>query len=186
MKKKDKVKKLAKVCISPELVAINSIKKFVQPNGDVIALQGAIIEEAKKIEAGDISRIEQHLYSQALALNAMFDRAIFKLGEATLINEVQIYAQLGLKAQAQCRVTLTALADLKNPNRTTFVKNQNNAIQVNQQVNNMLPLETIEIPTRTELISEVTHETLDFRGTPETISAYSRMGTVEAVNRPNK
>lgn len=39
-----------------------------------------------------------------------------------------------LKAQNQCRQTLAALAEIKNPRRTTLIGQQNNA--TNQQVNN--------------------------------------------------
>jgi hypothetical protein len=188
MKKKDKSKKRAKVCISPELVAINSIKKFIEPKSDVVALKDAIIEEAKKIEAGDISRIEQHLYSQALALNAMFDRAIVKLGEATTINEAQFFGQLGLKAQAQSRMTLTVLADLKNPIRATFIKNQNNEIQFNQQVNNQLPPEQLKLENEVianELSKEIIYEKSNKDTVPQAISINSPMATMETVHRPS-
>lgn len=42
-----------------------------------------------------------------------------------------------LKAQNQCKATLQALVQLKQPSQTTFVKQANNA-QGHQQVNNLL------------------------------------------------
>ncbi|MGH8646968.1 MAG: hypothetical protein ACREX4_21935 [Gammaproteobacteria bacterium] len=57
--------------------------------------------------------------------------------------------QLALKAQNQCRQTLAALAEIKNPRRTTFIGQQNNA--TNQQVNNVGgPSETRKNPETRE------------------------------------
>ncbi|MGH8608246.1 MAG: hypothetical protein ACREX9_12750 [Gammaproteobacteria bacterium] len=47
---------------------------------------------------------------------------------AQYLNQHQTYMLLALKAQNQCRQTLAALAEIKNPRRTTFVGQQNTEI----------------------------------------------------------
>ena len=51
------------------------------------------------------------------------------------INAADTYMRLALKAQAQCRSTLEALAEIKNPRPVSFVK-QANIANGPQQVNN--------------------------------------------------
>ena len=50
------------------------------------------------------------------------------------LNGTEIYSNMAFNAQKQCRQTLLALHEVQHPRRTTFVNQQNNAI--NQQVNN--------------------------------------------------
>jgi len=90
---------------------------------------------------------------------------------------------MALKAQKHSRQTLTALKDVMNPRDTTFVKQQNNA--VNQQVNNCAGSEvseTSEKKSRNELLTEVEHETLDPRGTFETVPVDPSMETMGEVD----
>ena len=49
----------------------------------------------------------------------------------------ETYLRLALKAQAQCRATVEALAEIKNPRPVAFVK-QANIAQGPQQVNNRI------------------------------------------------
>jgi hypothetical protein len=51
------------------------------------------------------------------------------------LKQFQVNLTLALKAQAQCRSTLEALAEIKNPRPISFVK-QANIAQGHQQVNN--------------------------------------------------
>jgi hypothetical protein len=82
-------------------------------------------------------RKNRFLYAQALALDAMFDRALAQMAGSDWAPQVQLFGALALKSQAQCRATLATLAQIKNSDQTTFIKQniqqQNNAI--NQQVN---------------------------------------------------
>jgi hypothetical protein len=50
--------------------------------------------------------------------------------------QYETHMQFALKAQNQCRATLQALVQLKQPSNTTFVK-QANIAQGHQQVNNL-------------------------------------------------
>jgi hypothetical protein len=51
------------------------------------------------------------------------------------LKQFETHLALALKAQAQCRATLTALADIKNPRPVSFVQ-QANIANGPQQVNN--------------------------------------------------
>lgn len=181
-------KKNARAAILPEISAITAIKKiqldpYSASEVNSCDLAEEIFKQAKKIQAGDISYIERCLYSQAIALNAMFERMLAQVGGAEFINHVQVSGLLALKAQAQCRATLATLADIRNPQRPTFIKQQNNAI--NQQVNDVVNLENSKkIDLRAnELLSETKNETLDFNRAQETIRINPAMEAVEKINR---
>ena len=79
--------------------------------------------------------LEHLLTSQALALNSIFNslaiRAKDNIGHYP--ETVERYMKLALKAQAQCRSTIEAINEIKNPASATFVKQANigNAVQVN-------------------------------------------------------
>lgn len=99
-----------------------------------VSVMQHLIESAEKIEKGNIKEIEQMLMTQAKALDYIFYETLNKLVGLEMIHHLQVFTDVALKAQNQSRKTLVALAELKHPKRTTFIKQQNNA--VNQQVNN--------------------------------------------------
>jgi hypothetical protein len=86
---------------------------------------------------GDLSALEQMLVTQAGTLDAMFNalsrRAAVNVGE--YVSAADIYLRLALKAQAQCRATVEALAEIRSPRQVAFVK-QANIANGPQQVNN--------------------------------------------------
>ncbi len=73
---------------------------------------------------------------QARTLNIMFRRAAINMGEYLEATETDL--RLALKAQAQSRATVEALAEMKNPRAVAFVRQANIARQ--QQVNNGAPV----------------------------------------------
>ena len=77
---------------------------------------------------------EELLMLQAELLNLVFVDNVMRMKAADMIPPARLFGDIALKAQNQCRRTVMALADLRNPKRTTFIRQQNNA--VNQQVNN--------------------------------------------------
>lgn len=181
----------ASVAILPEGVAITAIKSIkYDPYGSTCIDTRALFREIQKqeleIKKGNLVYIERYLYSQAIALNALFDRMLNQLAHADFTPQVQLCGMLALKAQAQCRATLATLAQIKNPDQITFIKQniqqQNNAI--NQQVNNSSADDDSKKFTNVanELLSEVIHEKLESRGTKETSRINPAMETVEAVN----
>ncbi|KXU90176.1 hypothetical protein CI15_07110 [Paraburkholderia monticola] len=97
----------------------------------------ALKAQIDRVKQGDLSGVEAMLISQAHALDAIFT------GLATQASEyaekypgvTDTYLRLALKAQSQCRTTLEALADIKNPRPFAFVR-QANIANGPQQVNN--------------------------------------------------
>jgi len=93
--------------------------------------------KAERVQAGDMSGMESLLVAQATALDAIFTelarRAALNMGE--YLSASERYMRLALKAQSQCRTTVEALAQLKNPRPVAFV-HQANIAHGPQQVNN--------------------------------------------------
>ena len=89
------------------------------------------------VEGGDLKPVEGLLLAQGITLNAIFadmaDRAAMNIGHHP--EAVERYMRLALKAQAQSRATLEALAEVKNPMRFAYVR-QANIANGPQQVNN--------------------------------------------------
>lgn len=81
-----------------------------------------ILARSKAVEAGDLALASSLMTAQALTLDAIFTElarrmAINMLGENPLAMET--YGRLALKAQAQSRATLEALAKLHQPKEQT-------------------------------------------------------------------
>lgn len=149
---------------------------------DLVTLVEEFIKDAKKVTEGDIKGVEEMLMLQAKTLDFVFYDALSHLSDLNMINQIEVFSNIAFKAQAQSRKTLAILAELKHPRRTTFIKQQNNAI--NQQVNNGLKsnLEKSE-KVANELLSEAEHASLDFRRTTETIGINQGVEAMEKLNR---
>lgn len=102
--------------------------------GDLIHL---LSEQTYATKTGSLERPEAMLTAQAHALDTIFNslsrRAAQHLGKDNA--NVDSYLRLALRAQAQCRTTLEALASMKQPKSVAFVS-QANIAQGHQQVNN--------------------------------------------------
>lgn len=92
-------------------------------------------EQVKEVQAGDMSRVEAMLYGQAMTLQTIFTSLARKAVAQEYLKQFQVNLALALKAQAQCRATLAALAEIKNPRPVSFVQ-QANIANGPQQVNN--------------------------------------------------
>jgi hypothetical protein len=90
-------------------------------------------ERIDKIKAGDMSSVEAMLYTQAMTLQTMFTSLARQSASETGLKQYQAKLTFALKAQAQCRSTLEALAQVKNP--MPYIK-QANIASGPQQVNN--------------------------------------------------
>lgn len=93
----------------------------------------AIQSGARAIRESDLNHLEAILYAQVEMLNAMFQVTLNKANASQYLESARHNYDCALKAQNQCRRTVLAIADMKNPKRATFIKQQNNA--VNQQIN---------------------------------------------------
>ena len=92
-------------------------------------------EQVKEVQAGDMGRVEAMLYGQAMTLQTIFTSLARKAVAQEYLKQFQVNLALALKAQAQCRATLAALAEIKNPRPVSFVQ-QANIAHGPQQVNN--------------------------------------------------
>ena len=123
-------------------VSIQAWGKFAG-EADLSDLVVNLRERIKKVQGGDMQPIEAMLYGQAMTLETIFTHLAQRAVNMEYVNHFQTFLGLALKAQAQCRATLEALAEIKNPRPVAFVK-QANITNGPQQVNNgMQPTQQI-------------------------------------------
>ena len=115
-------------------VGILSWSKFAG-DADLQGLCDDLGTQTKKVQDGDMRPIEGMLYQQAKTLETMFTSLARRAANQDGLKQFQVNLTLALKAQAQCRATLEALAEIKNPRPVQFVK-QANMTTGPQQVNN--------------------------------------------------
>ncbi|NMM10943.1 MAG: hypothetical protein HHJ16_11820 [Polaromonas sp.] len=115
-------------------IGIQSWGKFA---GDISsqALADDLDVQTKKVQDGDMRPIEGMLYRQAKTLETIFASLARRAAGNESLKQFQVNLSLALKAQAQCRSTLEALAEIKNPRPVSFVK-QANIAHGPQLVNN--------------------------------------------------
>ena len=100
----------------------------------------ALIAEIRQVQSGNLGGPEATLTAQAITLNAMFTQLAFHSSKMTLVDHIDRFTRLALKAQGQCRATLETLAAIKNP-PVVFAR-QANIAHGPQQVNNALTFST--------------------------------------------
>lgn len=128
------------VVLSPTIqnaVGVHAWSKFAGEAdlGDTVA---DLREQVKQVQAGEMGRVEAMLYGQALTLQTIFTSLARKAVAQEYLKQFQVNLTLALKAQTQCRATLAALAEIKNPRPVSFVQ-QANISNGPQQVNNGTP-----------------------------------------------
>ena len=96
-------------------------------------------------EATKLGSIEQMLYCQAIALQAIFSKIAQNAAIQPTFRQQEASLRLAFKAQAQCRSTLEALAEIRHPRAVVFAKQFNNA-QGHQQVNNAATQSATDAP----------------------------------------
>lgn len=104
----------AEIAINPaahSLVTVQQFTRHTMGEQDMTALFEALIDQTKAGKNGDLAQVRSMLTGQAFALNAIFSelarRAGLNMGE--YLQATQLYMNLALKAQAQCRATIEAL-----------------------------------------------------------------------------
>ena len=103
-------------------------------------LEGLINNLNHQVEAvvnNKLDRPEAMLIAQAHTLDAIFNNMTQRaaLNAVQHLDSCDTYLKLGLRAQSQCRSTLEALNEIKNPKSVAFV-GQANIAGGHQQVNN--------------------------------------------------
>lgn len=148
---------------------------------DTVTVMRELNKSADNIISDKTNEIEHMLITHAKMLEYVFMDSLRKLCAAEM-EHAAIYANVALRAQNQIRKTLIALADLKNPRRATFIKQQNNAI--NQQINNHEKSESKNSgKVANKLVSEKELEKMDNRGTLDTIAINPATETVVVLDR---
>lgn len=191
--KKDLQKLASQMFLTPSMSAAYAIgdifSQSILDDGETKGLDFSealdlLQEQNKLLNSGDISRIEAMLLDQAHVLQSLFTFYTLKMSKAEYISQVECYAKIALKAQNQCRQSLSTLGELKKPKRATFIKQQNNAN--NQQINQLDPdqenSKKITEPAN-ELLEQKSDERLDFGTTQEAIENDQEMEALAAVDR---
>ncbi|MHB1293105.1 MAG: hypothetical protein ACYCY5_13090 [Sulfuricella sp.] len=156
---------------------------------DINEVSKVMREKAEKVQSGDLSDVEATLTAQAATLDTMFNelarRAALNMG--TNLTATEIYLRHAFKAQAQCRSTVEALAEIKNPRPVAFVK-QANISHGPQQVNNGMlagePRTHGNNSNQSNELSGGSHELLpDTRAQAVACGVNQEMETVGAIHR---
>ena len=167
---------------------------------DLSELAAGLNDTFKRVEDGDLSRLEAMLVAQATALQTMFASLARRAATQEHLRQFETFMGLALKAQAQSRATITALVDLKYPRQATFVK-QANIAHGPQQVNN--GAESSELkqqyaqarthvrqtqPQQNELLEKAQHGSthLDTGATAKAKRSHRAVETVATIQRAKK
>ena len=129
---------VARTCTRPEVQAASVIQHFEGDTHEVNALIRELTVQAEAVRRGDMGRAETMLIAKAHTLDEIFASLARRSNaniRADYLDAGERYMRLALKAQSQCRTTLEALAEIKNPRPVAFVK-QANIAHGPQQVNN--------------------------------------------------
>ena len=152
----------AKAAAMPEVQAALTIEKYGWDGlkTDAQYTVPELVEQTKRVNDGDLSRIEDILTSQMHTLDAMFNALARRAMDTTSVDQVKLWLTASLKAQRQCVQAAEALATLKNP--AVFVGKQ----QINQsagpmQVNNGTPAPGPVKSDRDSELKEITHEHIE-------------------------
>lgn len=200
-KQEDKEKKytreehdaLTRLYLQPEFQAGFTLSEIVPSvsdpekgtwKADTNAIIKTLKEGTDKLRTNDLAVAEDMLLSQAQVLDVLFNKYILMAGRSEYMNSLKIYSEIAFKAQRQCRASLEALAEIKNPK--PYI--QNNKAQY-QQVNNGVPE-----PHAHGKNSKSTNGLLEDKsndgqwldtGAPETAGGNDKeLETVEAKHRP--
>ncbi len=123
--------------LSPTIQSAATIESWGKFAGeiDLAELVDGLRDRVKKVQGGDLQPVEAMLFSQAMTLETIFTNLSRRAISQEYLKQFQAYLTLALKAQAQCRATLEALAEIKNP-RQVLIAKQANVANGPQQVNN--------------------------------------------------
>jgi hypothetical protein len=175
----------AKFALDPALCGVTVVRSFDGKFGqqDITSLLMELDAQIQRLRGGDMSAVEAMLFAQATALQAIFVDLATRAQRQERLPVMQAQLTMALKAQAQCRATLEALAEVKNPRHPTYVQQQNVAQQ--QVVSNSLAVacghEKIG-STANKLITDSSHATLDSGGARATSRADTCVAAVASCH----
>jgi len=127
----------AMMALSSEMRAAATVEAFSKQFGDIELpeLVRGLHEQIKNASNGDLTAYEGVLAAQASSLDVIFNNLARRAMESDYLDQFEGYLKLALRAQAQSRATIGALAELKNPPIMGYVR-QANIAHGPQQVNN--------------------------------------------------
>lgn len=187
----------AEIVLQPIANAALSITRLRFPPQELQTNVQVVVEEmiaqTRLVQKGDISKMEELLYTQALTLDATFHKflaqAALASGQTSLLTHqfelITGLAAVALKAQDQSRKTLVALAELKSPRRSaTFIKSyvakQLNQLNVEPDQPNLEQKQGSSQPLE---LQEDTRAAMDIRGERKTIANDTAVETLVEVHR---
>lgn len=133
---------VARTLTRPETQAAGTMQMWEGDNYEVNALSRELRAQLALASRGDLTRAEGMLMAQAHTLDALFNNLARRAHgnfQAGCLEAGDRYMRLALKAQSQCRTTLEAYAETKNPMAGAYVR-QANIAAGHQQVNNGMPI----------------------------------------------
>jgi hypothetical protein len=146
-------------------------------------LMDQLAHKCDLVNQGSLDGVERMLMAQAQALDAIFHKLALRALHCDLLSQYGTHMRLALKAQSNCRATLQALAEIKNPRPLAFVK-QANIAGGNQQDNNSAAgsrAQEIQIP-QTKLLEAEHGERLDTGATSAPSATHQELEAVGAIN----
>ena len=167
----------AKVFLAPSINSAIVISECNSNQGlELTSLIAELRHQSQQVFEGNLEKAEAMLISQAHALDTIFRHMMIRSFKAEYLKPRQIFTHMALKAQSQCRQTLSALGELKRPSQKTVINNK----AQNQQVN--LHQATPQEPpaVTNELLSEAHDAPMDGIGTAAASGADSSLEAVEA------
>lgn len=164
--------------LKPEVTAAFCMQTW-EPLHSVSGLRSALVKQIDDVHNGSMERAEAMLLTQAHTLDALFNSLAAKAHEQARLPHHESFLRLALKAQSQCRATLEALANIKNP--PVIYAKQANISNGHQQINNMSATHSEKNyeNQQNELLEQKHDERLDTRATSKAVSAYSDLEALE-------
>ena len=177
----------ARSVLRPTVQAAVTLKAYDKSYGDLQlnGLIGALSEQTKASNNGELGRAEAMLTTQAHTLDAIFNNLAKRAINAEYMNNLDTYLKLALRAQSQSRATWEALSAIKNPPIVGYVR-QANIAHGPQQVNNGVPGDESRARENqnqeNELMEQKDGERMDIGTTGKAGKADPAMATVGEVD----
>ena len=195
--KKAEADAMARLVVRPSANAAVVMAEYSATFGEqnLASLMTALCEGMDELQDGEERKLEDMLYAQAHALQAMFMNLARRAAKQEFLTQWEAYMRAALKAQSQCRMTLETLATIRNP-PTVFARQANFNSGGQQQVNNgaqvtgagsPAPAHARETQTEQNRLLEVDHgQRLDFGAQSATCRTHPEVAPVGTVNRAEK
>ncbi|OIQ72548.1 hypothetical protein GALL_458270 [mine drainage metagenome] len=177
----------AKLAVCPGVASAAAAEDFnrdMMPDLKLSDLIDEVKSSIKAVQSGDMSGMESMLVGQAQALQTVFVSLMRKAHGQEYMKNYGAFMTMALKAQAQSRATIQALAEVKYP-RQVFITKQANISNGPQQVNNGTSHAAENQNEQSKLISGDTHATLDCSGTSAASGTNQELEAMGAINRPD-